>query len=54
MFICEQCKKQTAAREKQFKKVIDSRPKRYSNGGEGWEIVKEISVCNKCVETNCA
>ena len=51
MFICQQCNRQTVAGEKQFKKVIDSRPKRYDNGGiisEGWEIVKEISVCGEC------
>ena len=48
MFSCEQCGRQTGAGEKQAKKVTSRRPKIYSNGGVGWEIVKEISVCMKC------
>ena len=48
MFKCQQCGGQSAPGEKQSKKVVAKRPKTYKNGGVGWEIKKEISVCNKC------
>lgn len=48
MFRCQQCGGQTAPHEKQTKKVLAKRPKTYKNGGVGWEIKKEISVCGKC------
>ncbi len=49
MFRCIQCGKNSNAGEKQHKKVIAKREKRYSNGGVGWEIMKEMNVCSKCV-----
>lgn len=56
MFKCELCGKTTKAGEKQTKKVIETRNKIYSNilpnGKEkisdGYEIVKEINVCEEC------
>jgi len=50
MYKCEQCGRNSNAGEKQYKKIVAKREKRYSNGGVGWEIIKEISVCNKCKE----
>ena len=48
MFICDTCKRVTSPCEKMTKKVVNTRPKQYKNGGIGWEIVKEIKVCTKC------
>lgn len=56
MFKCEICGKITKPGDKQHKKVIETRKKIYHNPdkyghdiiSEGDEIVKEISVCEKC------
>jgi len=48
MFKCQQCGLNTEAGEKEHKKVIETRQKKYFNGGSGWEIVKEITVCKAC------
>ena len=48
VFRCQQCGEQSAPHEKQSKKILSKRPKVYKNGGIGWEIKKEISVCGKC------
>ena len=49
-FECQQCKRTTGLGEKQYKKVLETRPRKYKNGGVGWEIVKEIAVCQQCKE----
>lgn len=50
MFLCEQCGRTTSAGEKQAKKTIKTRPRVYAGGGLGWEIVKEVNVCQKCFD----
>lgn len=62
MFKCQKCKQTTKPNEKLNKVVIATREKEYTNkfidknGREqvkitnGFEIVKEICVCKKCLE----
>lgn len=58
MFKCEICGKATQPREKQYKKMVKTRNKTYSNldkyervkTTKGSEIVKEINVCEKCMK----
>lgn len=55
MFKCEKCKKVSKSKEKAYKKVIQTRPKEYTNDngvviGKGYEAVKEITVCQTCME----
>ncbi len=58
MFKCERCGKVTQAGEKQHKEIVKTRNKTYNyidkHGKEGiskgFEIVKEINVCEKCAE----
>lgn len=58
MFKCDICHKTTKSSEKQNKKVVETRDKTYhyvdKNGKEktsqGTEIVKEIKVCDECME----
>lgn len=63
MFRCEKCKKVTEPREKQTKIVVLKRPRtyefisRYKNRNHtsisyGTEIIKEISVCERCAAKN--
>lgn len=57
MYRCERCGKVTKPREKQNKKIIKTRKKIYHNKDkygketvkEGYEIVKEINICDKCL-----
>ncbi len=56
MFRCEKCNKVSMPREKSNKVVIEKRDKTYSykkgyeeRTAHGWEIQKEITVCNECV-----
>ena len=48
MFNCEKCGRTTKAGEKMAKQCLKKRPRKYPNGSEGWEIAKEISVCEWC------
>ena len=55
MFKCEKCKKTTKPYEKMTRQVIAKRNKTYVNNvdgqekiTEGYETVKEISLCEKC------
>jgi hypothetical protein len=48
MFKCQMCGKTTKAREPMTKIVAEKRDKEYSNGGKGWEIVREIAICQSC------
>ena len=48
MFICQKCGRVTKPHEKAASLVVKKRPKKYPNGGVGWEIVKEIKVCGDC------
>ena len=58
MFRCEKCRRITKTNEKQYKKVIKTREKSYKNENtygkvketKGTEIVKEINICEKCLE----
>lgn len=58
MYKCERCNRISNPREKANKIVVEKRQKKYefkNNLGEiikttfGWEIVKEITVCNNCI-----
>lgn len=56
MFKCEQCSKTTKPYEKATKKITQTRKRDYFNEkeqliGSGFEIVKEITVCVDCVNT---
>ncbi len=59
MFFCDSCGVLTKSRETANKIVTERRQKKYQNkkinnrdvffiDTEGWEIVKEISVCKDC------
>jgi hypothetical protein len=53
MFKCNKCHKVTKSREKQERVVVEKRDKEYWNGyktSQGWEIKKEIFVCESCAE----
>lgn len=58
MFKCEICKRVTKPREKQYKHILKTRSKNYyyinkygkERTSKGNEIVKEISVCEKCFQ----
>lgn len=58
MFKCEKCGNTTKSGEKQNKKVIKTRQKEYHNEdkygndkvSKGYEIVKELNVCEKCLQ----
>lgn len=58
MFKCEMCGNITKPKEKQHKKTIKTREKNYTyldkyrneRTSKGSEIVKEINICEKCVE----
>lgn len=52
MFQCKKCKRITEPRENSNKIVVEKREKEYKNQDKityGWEIVKEITVCNSCI-----
>jgi hypothetical protein len=55
MFICADCEKVSKPREGANKVVVEKRPARYTDKttgrfiSEGWEIVKEKMVCDKCL-----
>jgi len=67
MFICQCCQAQSSSGEPSFSKTLATRPKiypaRYESkkkeiekkpfdaGGNGYEIVREIQVCQGCAET---
>ena len=56
MFICHKCKKCSSNKEKPVQVVLEKRTKTYKyRDGEGnakesvgWEIVKEVYLCQKC------
>ncbi len=48
-FRCQQCQVVTKPREPMQRQVTERRVRKYPNGGTGWEIVKEIAVCLRCV-----
>ena len=58
MFKCEKCGRVTQAGEKQHKEIVETRNKTYNyidkygkeRISDGFEIVKEINVCEKCTE----
>lgn len=52
MFKCADCGKTTEPREPQHKVVIDRRKVTYPNGSEGWEIAKEVALCEECFENS--
>lgn len=51
-FICNQCKKPSPAGTPATKVVSEQRRRQYVNeqghSSEGWEIVREVSVCAPC------
>lgn len=58
MFKCQICGKITKAGEKQTKKIVETRDKKYNyidkHGNKkvstGFEIVKEINICEECAK----
>lgn len=52
MYTCQLCGGHIPSRVEQVKLVMEVREKTYPNGSKGQEIVKEISVCPPCFETN--
>ena len=56
MFICHKCNKCSSKREKPVQVLVEKRTKTYKyRDGEGyakeshgWEIVKEVYLCQKC------
>lgn len=57
MYNCDICTQATKSGEKQNKVIIETREKTYYNTdkygkekiSKGWEIIKEINVCDKCL-----
>lgn len=45
MFNCERCKK-TARHPNRI--VVEKRDKVYDGGHRGWEIAKEMNLCDEC------
>ena len=61
MFKCQKCNKVSAPRENSNKLVVEKRPMVYEikdnhnniiKETKGWEIAKELTVCNECYEKN--
>ena len=54
MYICSKCKKSTEPGEKINKVIVETREVEYNyKDGQkfkGWEIVKEINVCIRCLD----
>lgn len=59
MFKCQKCGEVSKPRENSNKLVVEKRPQTYEirdNHGnveretEGWEIAKELTVCNNCIK----
>lgn len=48
MFRCSECGKVSEPRQPQNKVVIQRREKIYADGSKGWEIVKEVALCDEC------
>lgn len=48
MFICQLGKHVSEAGEKLHKVVTETRDRNYSDGGFGFETVREIDSCHKC------
>lgn len=49
MFKCEKCKKTSQPGEPSRRMVVETRQKSYPTGGAiGWEIVRELVVCDPC------
>ena len=47
-FRCDRCKTATAKGEKMTRRVTETRPRIYPNGGRGTEIVREVRLCPRC------
>ena len=47
-FRCGQCDKPQVAGTLPVKRVTQTRVKHYVGGGTGWEIVKEVLLCEPC------
>jgi len=52
MFICKICGRQVGPRERMHKVVTKRRRKVYSEGIQGWEIVREVPACVECAEAH--
>jgi len=61
MYICDKCRRNSKPRKELHKVVVKTRPKEYKNTykvrgrrktkySKGWEIVKELGVCRRCVK----
>lgn len=62
MFKCQKCNKLSKPKETQNKLLVESRNVSYNNivkdkesksraiTSSGWEIVKELTVCKKCLK----
>jgi len=48
MYKCQKCGRQSKPKEKQYTKVVETREKYYKEGTTGWEIVRELKVCEGC------
>lgn len=61
MYKCDRCNYTVGPRNKILRKVTKTRPKKYMNKSikelnkvlitEGWEIVEEQQLCNRCYES---
>jgi hypothetical protein len=61
-FICDKCLKPQSNHEKPYRVIVETRkriyPKRFAkdgktiidNGGDGWEIAREMNLCKSCHE----
>jgi hypothetical protein len=47
-FRCENCSQGQQPGTKPIRRVIATRSKEYNNGGQGWEVVKEVLLCETC------
>jgi len=47
-FRCQNCGGQVPPKKEQIKIITKRRHKVYDDGGTGWEIVKELNVCDQC------
>jgi len=48
MYKCQLCGRQVERGKKQHLFIVKTRPRTYPCGSIGWEIVKELKVCELC------
>ena len=48
MFKCQGCKQTQSEKIRPHRVVAEKREQTYKEGTRGWEIVREVNLCDKC------